>query len=239
MLRLRLLTWDVKDTLLRLRQPLGESYAAAARAHGVRVPPAALSRAFQEAYGAQGRRFPNYGVGQGLSSRQWWVDVVKETFRLSGVRDEGLLALLAENLYRDFCSARNWEVLPGAGETLSWCCQRGFRMGVVSNFDRRLENILSQCNLRHHFDFVLTSEEAGVAKPDGRIFAEALRLAGVPPGQAAHVGDDYSRDYRAARAVGMHSFLLRPAGGQGEEPAVPPEHVLPTLGHLLALIEKG
>ncbi|NWR55225.1 HDHD3 protein, partial [Bucorvus abyssinicus] len=238
MLRLRLLTWDVKDTLLRLRQPVGESYAAEARAHGVWVQPAALSRSFQEAYRAQSRRFPNYGLGQGLSSQQWWADVVKETFRLSGVHEEGVLTLMAENLYHDFCSARNWEVLPEADETLSQCCQRGFRMGVISNFDKRLENILSQCSLRHHFDFVLTSEEAGFAKPDRRIFEEALRLAGVLPGQAAHVGDDYSRDYRAARAVGMHSFLLQVARGQGEEPVVPPEHVLPTLSRLLALIEK-
>ncbi|NXS64001.1 HDHD3 protein, partial [Brachypteracias leptosomus] len=237
MLRLRLLTWDVKDTLLRLRQPVGESYAAEARAQGVRVLPEALGRSFQEAYGAQCRHFPNYGQGQGLSSHQWWVDVVKQTFRLSGVHEEGILTLMAENLYRDFCSAHNWEVLPGAGETLSRCRQRGFRMGVVSNFDKRLENILCQCNLRHHFEFVLTSEDAGCAKPDRRIFERALSLGGVPPEQAAHVGDDYSRDYRAARAVGMHGFLLR-APGQGEEPQMPPEHVLPTLSHLLALIEK-
>ncbi|NXI47758.1 HDHD3 protein, partial [Galbula dea] len=237
MLRLRLLTWDVKDTLLRLRQPVGDSYAAEAQAHGVRVQPEALSRSFRQAYGAQSQHFPNYGRGQGLSSRQWWVDVVKQTFRLSGVRDDGILTLMAENLYRDFCSARNWEVLPGAGETLSRCRQRGFRMGVVSNFDKRLENILSHCDLRHHFDFVLTSEDAGFAKPDGRIFEQALRLGGVPPEQAAHIGDDYSRDYRAARAVGMHGFLLR-AAGQSKEPEVPPEHVLPTLSHLLALIEK-
>ncbi|NWU63767.1 HDHD3 protein, partial [Pterocles burchelli] len=237
MLRLRLLTWDVKDTLLRLRQPVGDSYAAEARAHGVRVQPEALGRSFQEAYGAQSRRFPNYGQDQGLSSRQWWLDVVKQTFRLAGVREDGVLALIAENLYRDFCSAQNWEVLPGASETLRRCCQRGFHMGVVSNFDNRLENILRQCDLRHHFEFVLTSEEAGFAKPDGRIFKKALQRVGVSPEQAAHVGDDYTRDYRAARAVGMHSFLLR-AGGHGEGPEVPPEHVLPTLSHLLARIEK-
>ncbi|XP_010189455.1 PREDICTED: haloacid dehalogenase-like hydrolase domain-containing protein 3 [Mesitornis unicolor] len=218
--------------------PLGESYAAEARAHGVQVHPEALGRAFQEVYRAQNQRFPNYGQDQGLSSQQWWVDLVKQTFRLTGVHEDGLLTLMAENLYRDFCSARNWEALPGASETLSQCCQRGFRMGVISNFDNRLENILTQCNLRHHFEFILTSESAGFAKPDRRIFKQALHLSGVPPEQAAHIGDDYSRDYSAARAVGMHSFLLQP-GGQGKELEVPPEDVLPTLSHLLALIEKG
>ncbi|NXP11640.1 HDHD3 protein, partial [Thinocorus orbignyianus] len=237
MLRLRLLTWDVKDTLLRLRRPVGESYAAEAALHGVHVQPEALTRSFREAYGAQSHHFPNYGRGWGLSSRQWWVDVVKQTFRLSGVQEDGVLTLMAESLYQDFCSASNWELLPGAGETLSRCCQRGFRMGVISNFDNRLEEILSHCNLRHHFEFVLTSEEAGFAKPDKRIFQKALRLTGVPPEVVAHVGDDYTRDYRAARAVGMHAFLLQ-GTGRSAEPEVPPEHILPTLSHLLTLIEK-
>ncbi|NWU89659.1 HDHD3 protein, partial [Upupa epops] len=237
MLKLRLLTWDVKDTLLRLRRPVGESYAVEAQAHGLQVQPEVLGRAFREVYAAQGRRFPNYGKGQGLSSQQWWLDVVKETFRLAGVHEDRLLTLMAENLYRDYCSASNWELLPGASETLSWCQKKGFCMGVISNFDKRLEDILSRCNLRHHFDFILTSEAVGFAKPDRRIFEQALHLSGLPPEQAAHVGDDYRRDYRAARAVGMHSFLLW-AAKQGEEPEVPPKHILPTLSHLLALIEK-
>ncbi|NXU90388.1 HDHD3 protein, partial [Xiphorhynchus elegans] len=237
MVRVRLLTWDVKDTLLRLRRPVGQSYAAAALQRGLRVRPEALGSAFREAYGAQSQRFPNYGRGQGLSSRQWWLDVVRQTFVLAGAEDGAALRELAEQLYRDYCGPHTWQELPGASDTLRRCRQRGFRMGVVSNFDGRLENILCRCNLRHHFDFVLTSEAAGVAKPDRGIFEEALRLGGVRPEQAAHVGDDYSRDYRAARAVGMHSFLLRTAG-QGPQPEVPPEHVLPTLSHLLALVEK-
>ncbi|NXX84051.1 HDHD3 protein, partial [Urocolius indicus] len=237
MLKLRVLTWDVKDTLLRLRRPVGQSYAAAARAQGLRVPPEELERAFRAAYGAQSQRCPNYGRGQGLGSRRWWLAVVKETFRLAGASDEGALELLAEHLYRDFCGAGNWEELPGAAETLERCRQRGFRMGVVSNFDERLEDILHRCRMRHHFDFVLTAEATGFAKPDRRMFERALSLGGVPPELAAHVGDDYTRDYRAARAVGMHGFLLR-AAGRGLEPGVPPEHVLPTLSHLLPRIQK-
>ncbi|NXN90947.1 HDHD3 protein, partial [Rhinopomastus cyanomelas] len=237
MLKLRLLTWDVKDTLLRLRQPVGESYAFEAQTHGLQLQPEVLGRSFREVYGAQNHRFPNYGQGQGLSSRQWWLDVVKETFRQAGVHEDRLLTLMAENLYHDFCSASNWELLPEARETLSWCCQQGFHMGIVSNFDKRLENILARCNLQHHFDFILTSEAMGFAKPDRRIFEQALRLGGVSPEQAAHIGDDYSRDYKAAQAVGMHSFLLQ-AAGQGEEQNVPSKHILPTLSHLLALVEK-
>uniref|UniRef100_A0A8C0HAE1 Haloacid dehalogenase-like hydrolase domain-containing protein 3 n=1 Tax=Chelonoidis abingdonii TaxID=106734 RepID=A0A8C0HAE1_CHEAB len=235
MLRLRLLTWDVKDTLLRLRHPVGENYSAAARVHEVHVQPEALNKSFHQAYKAQSKHFPNYGLNQGLSSKQWWTDVVKQTFILAGVHEDRLLAAIAESLYQEFCSAQNWELLPGARETLRQCHELGIHMAVISNFDKRLEKILSHCNLRHHFEFVLTSEEAGFAKPDQRIFQKALHISGVAPHQAAHVGDNYVRDYRAARGVGMHSFLLRRAEPANNwELEVPKQHILPSLTHLLS-----
>ncbi|KAJ6652056.1 hypothetical protein lerEdw1_015259 [Lerista edwardsae] len=240
MLRLQLLTWDMKDTLLRLRIPVGKTYAAEAQAFGVQVPAEALNRSFHQAYKAHSDRFPNYGLGQGLTSKQWWLGVVMETFRLSGAREEKALRPIAEKLYRDYCSERNWEVLPGAKETLTQCQQRGFRMAVVSNFDRRLSEIIARSGLKKHFEFVLSSEDAGCAKPDKGIFLEALRISGVPPELAAHIGDHYVNDYRAAREAGMHSFLLKTAGQAAKwETEVPPQYLLPSLSRLPSLIEKG
>ncbi|XP_053138253.1 haloacid dehalogenase-like hydrolase domain-containing protein 3 [Hemicordylus capensis] len=240
MLKLRLLTWDVKDTLLRLRSPVGESYSAEAQAFGLRVEAGALSQSFRRAYEAHSKRFPNYGLDKGLSSRQWWLDVVTETFRLSGVHEERVLLPMAEKLYQDYTQTRNWELLPGARETLGQCQGKGIRMAVVSNFDRRLQEILVRNGLHQHFEFTLSSEDAGCAKPDRRIFLEALRIAGVAPQLAAHVGDHYENDYKAAREVGMHSFLLRTAAEPAEwEMEVPKDHILPSLSCLPSLIEKG
>ncbi|XP_036710135.1 haloacid dehalogenase-like hydrolase domain-containing protein 3 [Balaenoptera ricei] len=238
-LQLQLLTWDVKDTLLRLRHPVGEEYAAKARAHGLEVEATALGQAFGRAYRAQSHSFPSYGLSHGLTSRQWWLDVVLQTFHQAGVRDAQAVAPIADQLYEDFSSSRTWQVLEGAEATLRGCRKRGLRLAVVSNFDRRLEDILAGVGLQEHFDFVLTSETAGWPKPDPRIFHEALRLAQVEPAVAAHIGDSYQCDYKGARAVGMHSFLV--AGPEPLDPAVkdsvPQEHILPSLSHLLPALD--
>ncbi|XP_020821404.1 haloacid dehalogenase-like hydrolase domain-containing protein 3 [Phascolarctos cinereus] len=235
--RLRLLTWDVKDTLLRLRLPVGEEYSAQAQAHGLKVEAAALESAFRQAYKAQKQKFPNYGLSQGLTSRQWWLNVVLQTFHLAGVQNSNILDPIANKLYEDFSSAKTWQMLEGAESTLQQCRERGLRLGVVSNFDRRLEDILAHCGLRKHFDFILTSEAAGWAKPDPRIFRQALQLADIAPTQAAHVGDNYLNDYQAPRDVGMHSFLLMGTKTQDPFPrTVPKEHILPSLPHLLAAL---
>ncbi|KAH0615364.1 hypothetical protein JD844_004546 [Phrynosoma platyrhinos] len=241
MLRLRLLTWDVKDTLIRLRLPVGESYSAGAQAWGLQVSAESLEASFHKAHRVQSQRFPNYGLAKGLGSKQWWLDVVLETFRLSGVQDKVLLRPLAEKLYQDYSSPDNWELLPAARETLHQCQQLGIPMAVVSNFDQRLPDVLTCCGLRQHFAFVLSSEEAGFAKPDKRIFLEALRISGVAPQLAAHVGDDYENDYKAAREAGMHSFLLKGVAGQmgdWRQVEVPHSHLLESLSQLPSRIEK-
>ncbi|XP_078082821.1 haloacid dehalogenase-like hydrolase domain-containing protein 3 [Mustelus asterias] len=238
-MRPRLLTWDVKDTLLRVRHTVGEQYSLEAKMHGIRVEAEALNRSFLAAIQTQAKLLPNYGLEQGMSSQQWWVETVKRTFRLCGVSDERVLSPLAENLYRGFSSAKNWEVFSDVKDTLIHCDRLGIHMAVISNFDRRLEQILVNCGLRQHFQFVLTSEDVGISKPDHRIFIKALGLAQVEPKQATHIGDDVWKDYLAARAVGMESYLICREKEQltGTEGLVPKAHILDSLQQLNSFLK--
>lgn len=238
-LQLRLLTWDVMDTLIKLRRPVGEEYASKALAHGLVVEATALQQAFRQVHRTQNHSFPNYGLSHGLTSRQWWIDLVMQTFHLAGVPDAQAIAPVAHQLYEDFSSPCTWQVLEGADTTLKECRKRGLKLVVVSNFDRRLEDILVGLGLREYFDLILTSEAVGCPKPDPRIFHEALQRTRVEPAVAAHIGDSYLCDYQGAQAVGMHSFLL--VGPEPLDPSlrdsVPKEHILPSLSHLLPALD--
>lgn len=236
----RLLTWDVKDTLLRIRHSVGEQYYSEAKSYGLQVDPEMLNKSFHLAYRRQKENFPNYGLGCGLNSRQWWIDTAKLTFQLCGVKEERIVSPLAEKLYTDYCRAKNWEVFPDVQPVLSDCKKLGFRMAVISNFDRRLEPILMQCNLLQYFEFVMTSEEAGIAKPNINIFLKAVSLAGVDPKVTTHIGDDYQNDYRAAREAGLESYLIRRGDDLDSlEDVVPMEHVLQSLEQLPTILMKA
>ena len=100
---------------------------------------------------------------------------------------------------------------------------------MVSNFDSRLEQILRACGLLSHFSFLITSEEAGIAKPSPAIFDQALQKCGVAAARVAHVGDHYVNDYLASRSVGIHGFLL---DRHNNRPDVPREHRLSSLEEL-------
>lgn len=123
-----------------------------------------------------------------------------------------------------------FQVFPDSEEALQRCSAAGLQLAVVSNFDERLESVLRVCGLRAHFSFLVTSEEAGAAKPSPAIFLRALQRCGSPASSVAHVGDHYVKDYLASRAVGIQGFLLDrdrrgPAG-------VAPEHRLGSLEEL-------
>ncbi|XP_060898918.1 haloacid dehalogenase-like hydrolase domain-containing protein 3 [Labrus mixtus] len=234
---LRWVLWDVKDTLLKVRASVGEQYCKEAERAGLSISPVEVQAAFLQSYRHQSSRYPNYGITQGLDGRSWWMEVVRDTFSQCRVQDPALLNTIAQNLYDNFCTAENWEVFPDSEKALQTCSSLGLKLGVVSNFDRRLEEILRVCGLLSHFSFLITSEEAGVAKPSPAIFDQALQKCGVPAACVAHIGDHFVNDYLTPRSVGIQGFLLD-RHNKYRGPDVPGEHRLRSLEELPSLLQQ-
>src|SRR5690349_12599396 len=98
---------------------------------------------------------------------------------------------------------------------------RGLRIGVVSNWDASLHERLAETGLAPLVDGAVASAELGHAKPDPRIFAHALELAGVPPEAALHAGDTLEADVEGALAAGLHAVLVARDGPATAPPGVP------------------
>ncbi|KAL0978154.1 hypothetical protein UPYG_G00166810 [Umbra pygmaea] len=236
---LRWVLWDVKDTLLKVRRTVGEQYCQEAkRTAGFSLNPTEAEAAFHQVFCQYSKLYPNYGMAKGLGGQAWWMGVVRGTFSQCGVQDATLLDTLAHNLYHGFCSPDNWEVFPDSAKTLESLSSLGLKQGVVSNFDKRLEVILRGCGLLSHFSFLLTSEEAGIAKPDPAIFQQALEKCGLPATSVAHIGDNYDNDYMASRSLGIHGYLLD-RHGRDTHRHVPLTHLLKTLEELPARLQEN
>jgi FMN phosphatase YigB (HAD superfamily) len=85
-----------------------------------------------------------------------------------------------------------------------------YRLGVVSNFTGNLEPCLAELELRGLFTTVLDSAVVGIAKPDERIFAQALAGVGAQADQAWMVGDNVEADIRPAHRLGLRTCWLAP-----------------------------
>lgn len=101
---------------------------------------------------------------------------------------------------------------PDAHSTVRALSGRGYRVGVVSNSDGKVDALLDGCGFGGLFGCVVDSGTEGVEKPDPRIFHLAAQRLGVQPAQCVYVGDFASLDVHGARAAGMEGILFDPGG---------------------------
>jgi putative hydrolase of the HAD superfamily len=110
-------------------------------------------------------------------------------------------------------------------------------IGIVTNGPTEVQRAkLELLGIDHLVDFVLVSEEFGVAKPDPRIFREALRLAGVGPDAAVFVGDSAEFDIAGAQAAGIPTVWVNRHQRRWTEPGPPPTRQIRTLAKLPQLL---
>jgi HAD superfamily hydrolase (TIGR01549 family) len=109
-------------------------------------------------------------------------------------------------LHREACL---WRVVrPGTFEALERLKSAGFKLGLVSNADGRVEADARRIGFSRFFDVIIDSQVVGIQKPDPRIFMIALERLGVPANEAIYAGDMYSIDMLGARAAGMAGKLI-------------------------------
>ncbi len=129
------------------------------------------------------------------------------------LKDFGLdNALLAEKIadYYLYHAPRNVFLLPDAIETLA-CLSRSFPLHIITNGFEEVQHIkLETSGMGRFFDQVITSEAAGVKKPDPGIFKFALQKARAKANESLMVGDDLEVDVEGARAAGMDAVFFNP-----------------------------
>jgi HAD superfamily hydrolase (TIGR01509 family) len=133
-----------------------------------------------------------------------------EIYRIVGGAEAGFRAV-GQALRARHAERNLWCVVQhGTAGTLEELRRRGYRLGVVSNSDGRIDGLLGEVGLRPYFDVVVDSGTEGVEKPDPRIFRAACERLGVRPEETAYVGDIYEIDVVGARAAGLHPVLVDP-----------------------------
>ncbi len=101
-----------------------------------------------------------------------------------------------------------FDVFPDALEALRTLTAEGYPLAMISNWQCGLRHYCSELGLFQYFDHILGSADLGVAKPDGRIFADACSRLGVPADRVLHVGDTLADDYEGGEAAGLLAVLV-------------------------------
>ena len=138
------------------------------------------------------------------SSRAFWTFLYRRFLQELGHEDEALV----ERLFEVFSSTSTYRLYDDVLPALAALSEHGYRLGLISNFERWLEEMLVELEVGHIFDVAVISGIEGVEKPDATIYRRALDKAGVAPDRAVHVGDSPGLDVVPARSVGIEAVLL-------------------------------
>ena len=109
---------------------------------------------------------------------------------------------------RDLMGPRSLALYEDVLPMLEWLRRSGFRMGIISNWQRGLSHFCRELGILDYFDFVVVSAEVGFEKPDIEMFEIASERMGLAPGEILHVGDNPLQDVAAATACGFQALHL-------------------------------
>ncbi|MDD3219610.1 MAG: HAD-IA family hydrolase [Lachnospiraceae bacterium] len=112
------------------------------------------------------------------------------------------------DMYWDFFY-ENMKPMQEVTEFLQGLKEAGFSIGIGTNMTAEVQYKKIEClELFPYIDYLVTSEETGVEKPDLHFFEICLEKAGCLPSECIFVGDHPDKDVAGARECGMHGVLF-------------------------------
>lgn len=200
--------FDAGETLLHPHPSFPELFARTAQATGHDV-------SVEDATTVQARLAPHLvdlaedtGVEKpslhAEDSLRFWSFLYRRLLKELGIEDEQLVSVL----YKTFSDISSYALFDDVLPALQRLEAEGYRLGLISNFEEWLEEMLVELEIGDLFEVRIVSGAEGVEKPDPRIYELALERAGADPRAAVHVGDSPAMDAEPAAAAGMEAVLL-------------------------------
>ena len=196
--------FDAAGTLFYISQGVGYHYSRIAAKHDVQVDPLRIDKRFHDEYAKSSHTVSEH------AEKQWWYDLVGSVFE--GIHFPRFDSFF-EEVYSFFQQGdgkeeRAWTLFPETMEVLEHLSALQHPIGLISNFDSRIEFILKDLNIFHYFKTITYSTEVGFAKPSVEIFQHALKKADCHPKDAVHIGDHLIFDVEGAQNAGIRAFLI-------------------------------
>lgn len=204
--------FDLYQTLVHYRPTQAELEAEALNSLGFKTSAAALDRPILTANEILYKEM----AGRPLSKRSreeiasLYTEYQRTVLKEAGIKAEEkvVLKLLAmmQQVHMDLV------VYDDALPVLTDIKQRGLVTGLISNIEKNMNETIEKLGIASKLDIIVTSLDAGAAKPQPEIFRYAMKKGNVQPSESIYVGDQYQVDMAGAKAAGMQGILLDRVG---------------------------
>ena len=126
-----------------------------------------------------------------------------------------------------------YEEAPAVIKTLS----QKYELGIIANQLDGLADRLDGFGLLQYFNYIISSWDLQVMKPDIRIFEYALSKANCIPQDACMIGDRLDNDILPAKSLGMKTVWIKQGFGALQKPLSKSEEPDYTINNLTELLK--
>lgn len=151
---------------------------------------------------AQGSEaWERYGKLKSLGHEAAWRGMIEVMLWHGGVRGDA--ASRESNwLWQEQPRKNLWrKPIAGMIELVRELRGRGVRVGILSNSEGHLAELVAELGWASDFDTIADSGKLGVDKPSPAIFQHVCRELGVPSTELLHIGDSWEADVQGALGV--------------------------------------
>ena len=226
---IRLITFDLDDTLWDVRPALEAAEAAQWSYLNARFPVLALAATPPEQIADLRRALLEEKPELMHHISRFRQSFIERLLKHNEVPD-GEAESAASEAFAAFLSQRHQVVLYANAKSVLNTLGRQFQLGALTNGNADVRKTeIGSC-----FDYAWRAEEFGASKPDPALFHKAFEEAGVSADQVIHVGDCHDNDVSGAVSAGAKAIWYSPEGSVSEIAS----GVVQALSELPAAIEE-
>jgi HAD superfamily hydrolase (TIGR01549 family) len=218
--RIRLVTFDLYDTLIELDPKRWERLSAVLTARGITHDLDVLKAndVIAEDYYTELNTIQPIRDRDSAVQDQIRIEYIRRWLAAAGIDVGEQTASDIRNAYRAEYETRarqsipgmvdGYRVFPDVNRTMRRLREAGILSAVISNADSDVTDFCARLQFAHEMDLIVTSALVGYEKPDVRTFQAALEPFDVDGPDAIHIGDQPRSDVAGALATGMRAALI-------------------------------
>jgi len=229
---IRFISFDVGFTLIYTEPPVGTVYAEIASRFGYHLNGEEVHSRFRKTWKTKSSRDQQEKMNALANEKQayqWWKGIVRES--LGDKVDPGDVDDIFSVCFQEYAKGDYWRLYPEVLHTLTTLRSMGFRLIVLSNWDRRLLRTLKDLRLDGFFEKIYISTLIGYAKPNPGAFQYAVEDLKVPSKEILHVGDTLDEDILGAQQANIRAVRI---DRRGKNRSTPDE--IPVISSLTELL---
>ena len=209
---IKAISFDFYNTLVRFWPPLEEIQQAACHELGLTVSEEAITHGYAIADVLFNRENEDRPLSQRTDEERLeffgrYEQLILETAGISVSMD------LAKKVWKMAIAVpKDFVPFSDTVPALDHLRGAGYKMGIITNLRRDLDELCHHVGLKSYLDFAVGSQEVGIEKPHPRIFKAALDRVNAAPEECLHVGDQVRSDVLGAQGIGMKAVLIDRSG---------------------------